>query len=534
MLFACEGIALLKLKTQYDVIVVGGGHNGLVSAAYLARVGLSVLVLERQAQVGGAAVSARVFKGMDACLSRYSYLVSMLPQKIVDDLGLRFEARRRAMAAFTPVIRDNKHYALVISNESSQTAADSFRELTGSDEEYKGYTQFYDLMGQFAQRVWGSLLEPLVSRETMKQRFNDATAAWDAVVEKPLGETVEKLMQDDAVRGAVITDSKIGVLTHPHDPSLQQNRTYIYHVIGGGTGEWRVPTGGMGALTGEIARVAQEAGAQIVTEASVLKVTPGTSVEVEFVHGEQVYRTQGAYLLSNVAPAVLYKLIPDAPAIASDEGSVFKINMLLKRLPRLKAAGCRAEQAFAGTFHIDETYSGLLASYASAAAGKIPDSAPGEIYCHTLTDNSILSRELAQAGYQTLTLFGVDMAYRAFCEDNERLRQVVMEKYLRGINQYLDEPLEDCLAVDSDGRPCIEAKTPVDIERELGMPQGHIFHNQMSWVFADQPEQVGTWGVETAYPNIFVCGSGAMRGGCVSGIAGHNAAKKVLECIMQA
>jgi phytoene dehydrogenase-like protein len=231
---------------------------------------------------------------------------------------------------------------------------------------------------------------------------------------------------------------------------------------------------------------------------------------------------------------VLYKLIPDAPPVESDDGTAFKINMLLKRLPRLKAKGYRPEQAFTGTFHIDETYSALQVSYASAAAGKIPDTVPGEIYCHTLTDNSILSKELAAQGYQTLTLFGVDIPYTAFCDDNERLRQVMLEKYLRGINRYLDEPIEDCFAIDSDGRPCVEAKTPLDIERELGMPKGHIFHNQMTWTFADTPEQVGTWGVETAYPNVFICGSGAMRGGCVSGIPGHNAAMKVLECVKKA
>ncbi len=521
----------MNIKTKYDVVIVGGGHNGLVSAAYLARAGLSVLVLERQAQVGGAAVSARVFKGVDARLSRYSYLVSMLPQKIVDDLGLRFEARRRAIAAFTPVVRDGKHHALFISNESSQAAAESFRELTGSDEEYQGYLRFYELMAQFAERTWDTLLEPLMSREQMKKRFNDAVDSWETVVEKPLGETVERLLKDDAVRGAVFTDAKIGVLTHPHDPTLRQNRTYIYHVIGGGTGEWRVPAGGMGALTGEIARVAQVNGAEIVKEASVTCVVPGAQVEVEFTREGQVYRTQAAYVLSNAAPAVLYKLIPNAPAIETDEGSVFKVNMLLKRLPHLKAERYRSEQAFTGTFHINETYSGMQASYDSAAAGKIPEFPPGEIYCHTLTDNSILSPELAAAGYQTLTLFGVDMPYRLFREDNERRRQVVLERYLQGINQYLGEPIEECLAVDADGQLCIEAKSPVDIERELNMPRGHIFHNDMSWVFADEPEMVGRWGVETDYPNIFLCGAGAMRGGCVSGIPGHNAAMKVLECL---
>jgi phytoene dehydrogenase-like protein len=138
---------------------------------------------------------------------------------------------------------------------------------------------------------------------------------------------------------------------------------------------------------------------------------------------------------------------------------------------------------------------------------------------------------LAAAGYQTLTLFGVDMPYSLFLENNDQLRPIVMQRYLHGLNQYLDEPIEDCFATDADGNLCVEAKTPVDIERDLNMPRGHIFHNELSWVFADKPEQVGTWGVETDYPNIFMCGAGAMRAGCVSGIPGHNAAMKVLECV---
>lgn len=90
-------------RSAYDVVVVGGGHNGLVAAAYLARAGRSVLVLERQDHTGGAAVSARPFAGVDARVSRYSYLVSLLPRRIVDDLGLRFETRRRRISSYTPV-----------------------------------------------------------------------------------------------------------------------------------------------------------------------------------------------------------------------------------------------------------------------------------------------------------------------------------------------------------------------------------------------------------------------------------------------
>jgi phytoene dehydrogenase-like protein len=213
-----------------------------------------------------------------------------------------------------------------------------------------------------------------------------------------------------------------------------------------------------------------------------------------------------------------------------DEGAVFKVNMVLKKLPRLKAQGYTPEQAFNGTFHMDEGYEAMKTSYQQAMQELIPDQPPGEMYCQTMTDPSTLSPELRAAGYQTITLFGLDMRAKIFEADNAGTRAKVLRSYMQAIDSYLEDELEDCLALDADGKPCIEAKTPLDLEAELGLPQGNIFHNNLTWPFTDDAAQVGTWGVETAYPNLFICGSGAARGGCVSGIPGHNAAMKVLEC----
>jgi phytoene dehydrogenase-like protein len=157
------------------------------------------------------------------------------------------------------------------------------------------------------------------------------------------------------------------------------------------------------------------------------------------------------------------------------------------------------------------------------------DAIPGEMYCHSLTDPSILSEALQAQGCQTLTLFGLDVPYHWFTEDNEGMKAVVTRAYLKAINQFTAEDIEDCLAVDTNGRPCLEAKSPVDLERSLGLPKGNIFHGSLTWPFAERAEEVGTWGVETNYPNVYICGSSAKRGGAVSGIPGHNAAMKVLE-----
>jgi phytoene dehydrogenase-like protein len=171
----------------------------------------------------------------------------------------------------------------------------------------------------------------------------------------------------------------------------------------------------------------------------------------------------------------------------------------------------------------------MNASYEQAAKGHVPEKTPCEVYCHTLTDDSILAPELRAQGFHTMTLFGLDAPYSLFAKDNDAIRERAQKKFLESMNQWLEEPMEDCLAVARDGSPCIESKSPVDIEESLGMYHGNIFHDAPTWPFAATKEQTGTWGVETEFENVFLCGSSAQRGGAVSGIPGHNAAMKVLE-----
>ena len=239
---------------------------------------------------------------------------------------------------------------------------------------------------------------------------------------------------------------------------------------------------------------------------------------------------EAEHVLVNAGPKTFAKILGQKwEPTETDEGSVIKINMLLKRLPKVKAKGVSSEEAFAGSFHIDEGYDQMINSYEEAKQGKIPNPAPGEMYCHTLTDPTILSPELQSQGFQTLTLFGLDMPYRLFEEDHDKQKEKVKDLYLEGLDRICDEPFRDCLALDRDGNPCIEIKTPQDLEREVDLDQGNIFHNTLSWPFADQKEDIGTWGVETEFPRIFRAGASALRGGAVSGIPGHNAAMCILK-----
>ncbi|MFI5765905.1 phytoene desaturase family protein [Streptomyces sp. NPDC051563] len=513
----------------YDTVIVGGGHNGLVAAAYLARAGRSVLVLERLGRTGGAAVSTRPFPGVDARLSRYSYLVSLLPAKIVRELGLDFAVRRRTVSSYTPVERAGRPGGLLVGGGEARTR-ESFARLTGSEREYESWRAFYATTGRAAERIFPTLTEPLPTRAELRARLDDE-AAWRMLFEEPIGRAVEREFADDLVRGVVLTDALIGTFADAHDPGLAQNRCFLYHVIGGGTGDWDVPVGGMGALTDALAAAALAAGAEIATGHEVLRIdTDGTTApaEVTFRTATGEGRVAGRVVLVNASPRELAELLGEEPAQPAPEGAQLKVNMLLSRLPRLRDTSVDPREAFGGTFHIAEGYEQLARAHAEAAAGELPSVPPSEIYCHSLMDPTILGPELAEQGYQTLTLFGLHTPARLFGHDNQGAREVLLTATLAQLDAHLAEPLTDCLAFDADGRPCIEAKTPLDLERELRLPGGHIFHRDLSWPYSDSGAGGGRWGVETAHRNVLLCGAGAVRGGGVSGVPGHNAAMAVL------
>ncbi|GAB2679976.1 phytoene desaturase family protein [Nocardia goodfellowii] len=509
-------------RSSYDVVIVGGGHNGLVAAAYLAQAGRSVLILEKEPGTGGAAVSARMFPGIDARVSRYSYLVSLLPPQIIRDLGLRFEVRRRRISSYTPVGPGG----LLVDTGSAERTRDSFVRLTGSDRDYQAWQSFYSRTGRLAERVFPTLTQPLPTRAELADLIDDQ-AMWEAIFERPLGETIESTFADDTVRGIVLTDALIGTFTHAHDPALLQNRCFLYHIIGGGTGDWDVPIGGMGALTDALATAARTAGADIVTGCAVTAIeTDGSATEVRHEHGV----TGAGHVLVNASPYELSRLLGE-PEPAKPEGAQLKVNMVLRRLPRLRDPAVDPRDAFAGTFHIAESYTQLERAYRDAAAGRMPAAPPSEIYCHTLTDPTILSPDAAAAGLHTLTLFGLHTPARLFGTDPAANKAELVKATLAQLDTVLAEPIADCLAVDATGKPCLEAKSPVDLERDIGLPGGHIFHRDLAFPYAaeDPSDPAARWGVGTGRKTVFLCGAGAVRGGGVSGIGGHNAAMAVLE-----
>ncbi len=512
---------------RYDDVIIGAGHNGLTAAAYLARAGRTVLVLERSDHVGGAAVSDRTFEGVDARLSRYSYLVSLLPRQILTDLDLDVRLIRRRYSSYTPLPADPARGLLVDHGDETATR-ERFRAITGGDQAHAAWRAFYARMASLAEQVFPTVLEPLRSRGSVRALVSDDDL-FDALTTRPLGALIESLVEDDTLRGIIATDALIGTFASMASTDLHQNICFLYHLIGGGTGDWDVPVGGMGALTDSLATAASRAGAQIITGADVTSVDP-SSGEVIWRDG----RAHGSRIVAGCAPLTLGRLLGAAgadPVPTEDvvEGAQLKVNMLLSRLPRLRDTSVDPAAAFAGTFHVNEGYAQLEQSYAAALAGRLPDLPPCEIYCHTLSDRSILGPELAASEAQTLTLFGLHFPARLFREDNPGTTAAALTATLRSLDSVLAEPIEGVLARDVNGRACIEVKSPVDLEDSIGLPGGNIFHRPLQWPWAETDAEIGTWGVETPYDNVLLAGAGARRGGGVSGIPGHNAARAILE-----
>jgi phytoene dehydrogenase-like protein len=495
---------------KYDVVIVGGGHNGLVAATYLARAGKSVVILEANPEVGGATQSVRSFPEFDANLSRYSYLVALLPDQIVSELGLNFECISREVSSYTPY----EDKGLYISRIWDEKTEQSFLELDPTGAEGKAWQEFYGEIAEFAQRIAPYMLKPLMSRSELKSAIN-MPDVWEYLMEKPIGEEIDKRFKSDLVKGVVLTDALIGTFASAYE--MQANICFLYHLIGNGTGEWKVPRGGMGALVNELIRVATAAGVEICTDSKVQTVASDADSVTTTLHSGEIIESE--YLLSNAAPQVLAQLRGKAKPVSLD-GSQMKINILLKRLPQLKS-GIDPRLAFAGTFHANESFSQFEQVFSDAKAGVMPEKMPIEMYCHTLSDPSILSAELQDAGYQTLTLFGLHTPASLFDADNDAARDAALKSALASLNDYLAEPIEDVIAA-------IEVKTPLDIEKAIGLPRGNIFHKDLSFPFREDGN-APSWGVETDDPRIFICGAGATRGGGVSGIPGHNAAMALLS-----
>ncbi len=509
---------------ESEVVIVGGGHNGLVAACYLADAGLSVTVFERLDQTGGAAVSRKIFSGVDVRLSKYAYLVSLLPRKVISDLGLKIELISRSVSSYSPTTIDGRRGGLLVERPIGQQTRKSFEQATGEKGLIDEWVDFYQNIEAAAGAIAPTLLEPLIGANEMRSKVTSASNehTWQTLAETPIGITLRERFPSDLVAGVVATDALIGTFADLESPELLANRCFLYHVIGNGTGEWLVPAGGMGTVTDALREAALSRGVKIETGVEVEDVrSDGQSVEV--IHSGQTSNFRWALLNQGQVDDFL-----KTPR-ASQPGAQMKVNMVLTRLPEL-TSGLPPEVAFAGTFHVNESYSQLQKAFQQAQAGEIPKVAPFEIYCHTLTDRSIVGAS-TPPGLQTLTLFGLHTPIGLF-DNNDETKAALANSYLDALDDLCVGSFRECLATDENGEVCVSTESPVDLARDLRLPEGNIFHGDLDWPWVADSHtegyQPGQWGSETKYPNVFICGSRSKRGGAVSGIGGHNAAYALL------
>lgn len=485
-------------RREHDVVIIGGGHNGLVAAAYLARAGLDVTVLEAGSRFGGAVASAQLFDGVEIRLSRFSYLVSLLPQQIIDDLGLSsLELRSRQVASYTP----RGDGGLLV----ERVAGDATRASFAAGPGLTAYEELRSLetdLHRLASAVAPTLTQPLPRAADLRAAIG--ADLWRDLVERPIGELIERRIGDDTVRGIVLTDALIGTYASAHSPELTQNRCFLYHVVGNGTGEWKVPVGGMGTVAAALERAAGSAGATLATEAEVVGLQPdGDGVDVLLRDGERI---TARTVLANCAPVTLAALLGE-PGGERPEGAQIKINIVLRRLPAFRS-GIDPGTGFAGTLHLHQGYAELEHAYADAAAGRLPDPLPCESYCHSLTDPSIVAPDLQRQGFHTLTIFGLHTPARLFTHDHDAVRQHALDAALASVQSALAEPLTDCIARDAHGDLCIEVMSPQDVERDARLPGGQIFHGDLAWPWLGDEETAEMpaerWGVATAHRSILL------------------------------
>jgi phytoene dehydrogenase-like protein len=278
-------------------------------------------------------------------------------------------------------------------------------------------------------------------------------------------------------------------------------------MIGNGTGDWDVPVGGMGHVTAELARAAREAGAEIRTGAEVTVIDPDGEVTGD-PDGEY---TVGAGHIWPTWPGRAGRLTGAAVPAANGsapEGAQLKVNLVLQRLPRLRDPGV-TRRPRSRAFHVHGVPPWRRA-YRQAAAGQIGVRAV-RAYCHSLTDPSILGPERAASGAHTLTGFGLHMPARLFRADPDGARDAALAATLAALDDVLAEPVTDCLLTDAAGQPCVDVKSPADLEREIYLPGGHIYHQDLEWPFAEDDAGAGRWGVETEHPRLLLCGVAPAR-----------------------
>ena len=560
--FRCASFASVTPAPRlpaYDVIVLGGGHNGLVAAAYLGKAGRRVLVLERRHLLGGAAVTEEIIPGFR--FSRAAYVYSLFRPQIVEDLQLRrhgLTLYKRSPSSFTPTPRDGGPSLLLGHPTEAEDAAEIAKFSSADAEAYSGDNALLEryasvlrplldvappdlgalwpppLRGRAAQGRWWRNVCDAVRYARALGSLGAQLPGFLEFLTAPAAKLLHRWFETDILKATLATDAIVGALMSPSTPGSAY--VLLHHVM---SGAWYSVRGGMGALSDACAAACREAGVELVCNAPVARilVQGGRACGVALGDGREV---RAPVVLSTAAPTltlgvllpaeVRAALLPAPVRAALDSTNVasgsVKINLALNALPNFRCKPNprgeegRAQPWHRGTVHFEEGMEQLEAAYRDAAAG-LPSSRP----VIEMTLPSVLDDSLAPPGKHVCLLFVQWAPYQLQGEegwDAPGAREAFAARVYQVIEAHAPGFTASIIGAD--------ILTPLDLERVFALPRGNICHASMG---LDQLAMLrpgpGMARYASPIPGLWMGGAGTHPGGGVMGAAGRNAARAILE-----
>jgi len=539
------------MTKTYDVILVGGGHNGLVCASYLARAGKRVLVLERNAVVGGAAVTEEIAPGYRVSVA--SYLISLLLPEVVRDLDLPrhgYKVLARNPSSFTP-LPDGR--SLLMGPDEALNHAEISKFSRRDADAYPRYeawltrvaeciepmlleppADLLPLPASWRARGWGARLRELLRGRRLQKALASLGDELPQTIELLTGAArpiLDRWFESDALKATLATDAIIGAQQPISAPGT--GYVLLHHVMGlagGARGVWGYVEGGMGAVTQAMARAATGFGVEIRCEAAVAEILAegGRATGVRLASGE-ILRAKA--VASNATAAVTFeRLLPRAETLPAafrqavarlDYSSAsMKINLAVSELPDFLCRPGKAEVGpqHRGTIHISPTLEYIERAYDDARAGRPSDAPILELTIPTSVD-----RTLAPDGHHIVQMFVQYAPYRlAEGLHWDALREGFADRCIAAVNDYAPNFAASVLHR--------QIVTPLDIERRFALTGGNIFQGAMSLhqLFSMRPLP-GWADYRTPLRGLYLCGSAAHPGGGVTGAPGRNCAIEMLR-----
>ena len=504
-------------KREWDAVIVGGGHNGLTAAAYLAKAGKSVLVLERRERLGGAATLERPFADERFVVSPCAYVVGLLDQLIIDELDLHKRGLRYWVAdpnLWVP-FEDGSSFGQWL--DDSKTAA-NLKDLGVSDKDIKGYWAYEELFDEARKLLRKGERDTWVgdtpTRDEIEQMLGGSQEMIDLCFEASIADVLDDYLDDDRLKTALFGQGIIGTWGGPYEPGTASIKLMHYQGDLDGQGPvWGYVEGGMGMCSFAIADAAAEAGAVLACGVPVAEITPGEGVTLE--DGTAI---RSETVICNADPKRLLAMLP-ADEIDADfrdrleewkiRSPVVKFNASLERLPNWTAAPGETWPAQA-TIDATGTMAEAQAAFELCDQGR-PAVAFGEIYIQTGYDPSP-----APADRHLMSVFGQYAPYDIADGDWESARPGVADQFIELISRFAPD-LGECL-LDH------EVLGPPDIESRIGLTGGNIFQGEVT------PDQMweGRFAARTPVGGVYMCGAATHPAGSVIGLNGRNAAAAVL------